>query len=233
MNSPELNELWRLILDKKGSEFSGKVNIHIKSVAWKMKHAAHHKLTSHRAFNEIINKSKNKIIDSVNFILDHNAYNSYIETSMIAEANAIACAQCVYSVQDILSYILCYVFNLNQFDGNKTLIKIAKDIPVENVKLEIHKLTGSHMFCYLKDFVNHTKHVSLVESSYTADFKDISQIQQGMMFGAFSFFYRSPDGFKSREHKSKWYKEFLNDIDFIENSYLSIIRETNSYLKII
>jgi len=50
-----------------------------------------------------------------------------------------------------------------------------------------------------------------------------------MKFEAFS--YTSSGSSKQRKHKSKWYKPFLDDIEFIENAYVSIGKEINKYLQ--
>ena len=228
MDRWDLNELRQLILEKLGPTLLDNVAIHINSVAWKMQLATYHKFVSHHAFDKIIENSEYKIIDSVKLLFDPNTNGTFSEARIIAEANAIACAQSMYSVQDLLSYVVFYIFNLTNYDGKKTLTDIYTYIPSKKVKSQIQSLTGSHRFLYLKDFVNQTKHVSLVESAFNADFKDITNIQQGMKFEAFSYI---PGSSKPRKHKSKWYKEFLMDIEIIEKAYVSIGKEINDYLK--
>jgi len=148
---------------------------------------------------------------------------------LVAEANLIACAQSMHSVSDILAYVILHSLKIYDIDeGDLSLNLIQNQLEASTLKDEIIKLLGLKEFCYLKDFVNTTKHISIVFSGYNANIEHVSKQEHGLKFNSFS--YQAPKSSKIRNYPEKWHSVFLEELKKLSFQYVKIGQEINRYL---
>lgn len=221
-----LEELRNLIKEKYGDQQLEKASPHINSVDRKIKIASYHYHTCKMAFDNLFDDAEDEGIQALDLILSSEASKFY-EAQLVAEANIIACAQSMHSVSDILPHVILHSLNINGKD-DLTLRSVQKHLKDGELKNKIIKLLGQKEFCYLKDFVNTTKHFSLVFSPYKANLEDLKKQEHGLKFNDFS--YQTPNGSKPRKHPEKWHGIFLEELKKLTVHYVNIGQEINSYL---
>jgi len=86
----------------------------------------------------------------------------------------------------------------------------------------ITRFLGLKEFRYLQDFVNTTKHISLVSSSYSVDTTDNGSPGHGVKFKKFKY--------KNRNHNEKWGHIFLEEQKTISLEYIKIGQLLNNSL---
>lgn len=143
---------------------------------------------------------------------------------MVAEANIIACAQNTHSASDILSHVILHSLRLNNIDEQRiSLSEINKILPEGVLRYEITKLLGMKEYCYLKDFVNKTKHISLVFSEYSVDLQSADDDVHGIKFHSFDY--------NERTHLDKWAVDFVQELRTLSIAYVNIGEAINEAVR--
>jgi hypothetical protein len=128
-----------------------------------------------------------------------------------AEAHAIAAAQAMDSVPDILSQVLYLAFRLDlgrpMREGLRTAQSVTQAfeaVSLNSVSWGLKELVSSETFEYLHAFVNITKHRSLIDKHFRWSIEDPDDL--GLAIVAFR--YEERNG-KIKGWPSKTFKEFL------------------------
>lgn len=231
MSSWNLKELRDLIEEKYGKKQLEKARPHIDSVDWKIGIVSYHSYVSEAAFKGLFNNEESETIQAVKLILSSGEEASkFNEARVIAEANLIACAQSMHSVLDIFAHVIFHALKIEEMEEDEiTITAINKKLPEGALKTKITRLLGLRGFNYLKDFVNTTKHISLIFSSYNVNLEDLSEQEHGLKLNSFS--YQVPNSTKTRKHPEKWSNKFLNELKFISLEYVNIGQEINNVFK--
>jgi len=224
-----LKELRNLIEEKYGNHQLEKANPHINSVDWKIRISSYHSYASTEAFKSLFAEHENEAIQAVKFILSSGEEaTKFYEARLIAEANLIACAQSMHSVSDIFAYVIIHSLKIDGIcNKDITLKTVHKHLEASALKDEIIKLLGLREFCYLKDFVNTTKHISLIFSGYNANLEDLDKEEHGLKLSEFSYEFKRSE---VREYSEKWHDEFLKELNNLSFQYVEIGKEINNYL---
>ena len=226
----DLEELRNLVKHTRDEDQLAKIKPHLDNVAWKISISNYHHYTSKNAFDSFFNDSENNALQA--FKLLFGASESSIKfdrARLVAEANAIACAQHMHSISDVLAHTIYHSLKSLDLDENDvSLVTISRSIDNGPLKDEIVKLLGCREFCYIKDFVNTTKHHSLVFSEYSVNLENLGKEEHGMKFKSFSYTPRESD--KAREHKEKTHYQILNELEKLVFRYTSIGKELNKYV---
>jgi hypothetical protein len=166
MSTWNLQELRTLIKNVHGDEQLSKASSHISSVDWKLRFASYHSYTASNAFVSVFDTEEDEPVSVIKMVLSTGEEaTKYHEAKFIYEANVIACAQAMHSVADIVSHVILDALNIDGLDENYLDLKtIQKHVSNVKLKEKIVRVLGLTSFRYLQDFVNTTKHVSLVES---------------------------------------------------------------------
>jgi len=130
----------------------------------------------------------------------------------MVEANVVACLQSMHAISDILSHVIYFSLNM----GSDSDLKLSpRKISLHNVKDKIsnkpdysklfsliEQFTNHQDYRYLVDIVNHSKHRSIVGTSFTVDISGESGRPHGLEFVAFSY--------EQRNHYKRWIDDYLN-----------------------
>jgi len=225
MTSWNLEELRRIVKEKHGDNQLKVLQPHIYSVDWKIRIATYHSHVFGETFSPFFPEQESGAIKAVKLLLSSGEEASeFHESKLIAEANIIACAQSTHSVSDILSYVIIHSLRLNDIDEQRISIsEINKQLPSGGLKTEITNLLGLREYRYLQDFVNTTKHISLVFSRYSVDLQSEDDNAHGIKFKSFTY--------KDREHPEKWAVEFAKELRNISIVYVQIGRAINDAVR--
>jgi len=221
MTSWDLQELGELVRTKYGEAQLSLLQPHLNSVDRKIRIASYHSYAYSQVFIECFKPEHDERLQAVRLILSNGEEaNKFREAELVAEANVIACAQNTHSVSDILSYVIVHARKIDvTSDDRMTLSEVGKTLPPGALKDKITRLIGTTTFRYLQDFVNTTKHVSLVFSQYKVDLESTSDKDHGLKLAAFSY--------KQRSYPAKWSVDFLKELRDISVAYVEIGRELN------
>jgi hypothetical protein len=221
-----LKELRALVREKHGDAQVAALEPHLASVDWKIRIAAYHVYTFNEAFAPFFAAPIDGRIAAVKMILSNGEEALQArEAKLAGEANVIACAQSTHSASDILGYVITHSLNLKLEDGKKHELPLA----VVNKRLsgefkdKVTRLLGLQEFRYLQDFVNTTKHVSLVFSNYTVKLEPDAEVDHGLKFKSFRC--------RSRTHPEKWARQFICELQAVAREYVQIGRALNDALR--
>lgn len=225
MTSWNLEELRTLVKDKYGDDQRRVLNPHMESVDWKLRIAAYHSYAFSETFAPFFSGAGSPEIKAVNLILSTGEEASrFRDAKLIAESNIIACAQSTHSVSDILSHVIVHALKIDSIDVNRASIgEVKKWLPNGVLREKITELLNSQEYIYLKDFVNTTKHISLVFSSYDVDLKPNSDKSHGIKFKAFEY--------RNRRHEGKWAEDFVKELRKLSMEYVRIGKALNCALR--
>ncbi len=152
----------------------------------------------------------------------------------MVEANIVACLQSLHAISDILSHVIYFSLNMDSKVDLKLSPRYVSLHNVENkisIKSEYSKLSSlieqliSHQdYRYLVDIVNHSKHRSVVGTSFTVDGSGESERHYGLEFVSFSY--------EGRNHPKKWIDDYLsNEYARQDPLTLEIGNEVNALVK--
>ncbi len=210
-----LDTLREVVREKLGDEQYDKVNFLINSFAWKLEIAKYHEETASKVFENYTFSNALR--------LNPGTINSTIELDklkLISEANTIAFAQSIYSSSDLLANLIVTATN-TEVDRDIKLSEIQKKLGPNNpMKTKIAELLGFIEYKYLKDFVNKTKHISLIESNYIAY---LQENNHGMEFNGFIY--------NDQEYPQKNYKKIVDELYKIEQQLIKILQALELFLK--
>ncbi|HEC77451.1 MAG TPA: hypothetical protein ENI33_09410 [Thermoplasmatales archaeon] len=125
------------------------------------------------------------------------SFNSqeWINAEIVSEANAIAMAQSLHSMADIMSQVVYrIILNSGLNEQNITFYKVKKkleersstDISLLPIKDAMEDLWRNNSFQYIASFVNTVKHRSIVDTKYTFELKQ-GRYRQGIKFKKFNY----------------------------------------------
>ena len=189
MTSWNLQELRTLVQDKHGDNQLAILKPHLDSVDWKLRIASFHSYAYSETFSSFFDEAIDGRVAAIGFILSNGEEaDRFREAKLVAEANIIVCAQSTHSVSDILSYVIVHALKLGGVDEQRmTLSEINSALPSGILQDRVRGLLGRKEYRYLLDFVNKTKHVSLVFSQYSVNLISQNCNDHGLKFGSFSY----------------------------------------------
>lgn len=222
-------ELARRLLDSADFSALGRC---ISSVSWKLAVAEYHVCQA----LEAIPKSLPDVVDqrhaAAEFALldmmGAREAEPFARAQFICEAHAIAAAQSLHSVPDILSHIVYLSLGPGPGQGplpvdQRHLYKVLKI--VENSKVApkvadaLSRLAASEAFRYLRAYVNTTKHVSLLDRAFGVTLRQVEPERYGLTILSFRYEFRGI----VEEWPSKWMDDFLRDsVSFVSGSAIEI-----------
>ncbi len=242
----EFSTLKELILNRYGEENATSFIEAAQSIAWKLNMHNYHASESLRVLKEAIFNSEaispdtNESVAAVKAIFLSGMGDKRAPPLNIArfeaEAHMIAAAQSLHSSADIISCTIYWAFDFTHQKGSpkiehlnlrnisKYLTNIPLFIEMDNAIKSFLKLPE---FMYLSAFVNTTKHHSLVEIQYMANFDQTEGPPQGIRIKPFQ--YKDYSG-TTLSFDKKWGSTFLfKDGLIIIEGLLNIGNEISNY----
>ncbi len=150
------------------------------------------------------------------------------DTHVASEAHVIAAAQALHSMADILGQIinqvvLCGALLEEKVTLYTVLCELNKKAIAPNILTKVMKFKKSTEFEYINAFVNTTKHRSVLDTSYHAEYGINKRNDQGILFKSFIY--------KGKKFPTTWAKDIVGpyrdkifkDISDIGNSINSFI----------
>ena len=145
------------------------------------------------------------------------------EQRHIYEANIIAAAQSTHSVSDIIAHAIYDCLNMSGVDQYEMNLKSVKSkLPKSELKDEVVSFLGRADFRYLQDFVNTTKHISLVKTRSNVDLTK-TPYEYEINVDEFSC--------RGRSHQSKLGSVFLEEMSYLALHYINLGNAITEHLK--
>lgn len=142
---------------------------------------------------------------------DLNERNEWHICRKKAEANIVGCLQSMHATSDILGHVIYYALNMNQnsllrlSDMKISIYSVSKKISsvpkYSDLSDCVNKLTTHTDFRYLSDIVNHSKHRSVIGTSFTVNVHEDSGRPHGIEFHSFNY--------NDRNHNRRWVDTYL------------------------
>jgi hypothetical protein len=198
---------------------------HIDSVDWKIRIASFHAYSARRAFDQLFDADEGDVSIVFAKMFSGGAERiPFLDAKIAYEAHVIACAQAMHSVADLLARVVAIAINVTPLsDGDVTFDTIKTNIPAGPLKDSITRLRGLKEFRYMRDFVNQSKHISLVASGYSIDLTGKASRAHGVRFDSFSV--------GNTTHPDKWGEDFLLELLEVAKNYVAIGRQVNEMLE--
>lgn len=204
------------------------------SLMWKLNIARYHVDKSKEAINTLLGKPEEANPGEIIGLIFEQAAGSekgkeFFEMQFASEANLIACAQSLHSMADILGQSIYITLDLdtslqkpiNQKRRYLSVInyEMKKVGLVPSLTTKIDKLLLSQEFVYLSDYVNVTKHRTLVRTAYSVSFEE--EAAHGLKISTFTY--------EGRVHDARWSNDFLdNDVSGIIKMIVEVGVEMNN-----
>ena len=147
------------------------------------------------------------------FTLNSDEGEPFAEALLMTEAHAIAAAQALRSVIDILADVIYIALRLSEIkaipERNRSLLRVAKLVRHvdENLSTDLEAVQTSDVFRYLSAYVNTTKHRRLVDHHFTWEFEDSRRF--GLRFLPFRYEFAEND---VAIFPSKWTDDFIESL---------------------
>ena len=201
------------------------ISPHIDSVDWKIRIASFHAYSARHAFDQVLGGDQRDLSMVFARMFSTGAErNTFMDAKIAYEAHVIACAQAMHSVADILARVVAIALSIPlPSSGGVTFDTIKAAIPPGPLKDSVTGLRGLKPFCYMRDFVNQTKHVSLVFSAYTLDLTGEDSRAHGLRFNSFSA--------GKSNHPQKWGEDILQELAEVAKNYVAVGRQLNAFLE--
>lgn len=132
------------------------------------------------------------------------------EVSGQVQANIVACTQSLHAMADTFGHVVYYALNLEGDPSSRlsprdiTIFRVIKSIAkfsdADEVRAELSSIVEEGSFQYLSDLVNHSKHRSLIGTSFT-----INMTGDGRAHG----FAIKEFNYEGRSHSSRWVDDFI------------------------
>lgn len=143
-----------------------------------------------------------------------------------AEAHLVACMQSMHALSDTLGHVVYFSLGMNLsahevLDARKISIHavhalLKAETTTQYLKGLVNQLIEPTSYQYLSDLVNHSKHRSIVGTSFTVESDQSSGRLYGLEFIAFS--YEGKEGV--RNHDSRWADSFI-EVEYARQSALA------------
>ena len=222
----DIQRLRELVKHIYGARQLEAISPHIDSIEWKIRIAGFHAYSARRAFDEVFDANERDLSIILARMLSRGQGRiAFMDAKIGYEAHVIAYAQAMHSVADILARVVAIALNISppSSDDDVTFDTLKAAIPPGPLKDSITRLRGLTQFRYMRDFVNQTKHVSLVFSAYSIDLTGNDSRAHGLRFNAFSI--------GSTMHPHKWGEDFLLDLLEVAKNYVAVGRQLNEFLE--
>lgn len=233
-----MKALIEFVDEKQGQPQGMSVSAVLTSLMWKLNIARYHAEESKQAINKLFGNPKDVgIVEVVDLIFEQTSGSergkAFSNMQFVSEANLIACAQSLHSMADIFGQVVYFCLDLNNVlpkpitQRKQSLSVINKTMKENAIAPSITKLIEvflkSQEFRYLTDYVNVTKHRSLIPARYTVSF--VQEAQHGLQISRFSY--------EGRNYDVKWSDDFLNqDVITVQKMIIEIGCEINKYFVI-
>jgi hypothetical protein len=157
---------------------------------------------------------------------------SFAEAVSMTEAHAIAAAQALHSVIDILVDVIYIALRLNEMkaipERYRTLQRVARLVkPInEQLSADLEAVRTSDDFRYLSAYVNTTKHRRLIDHHFTWEIDDSRRF--GLQFVPFRYEFSVDD---VATFPSKWTDDFLREsLAFVSDAVTTIGQKLEALL---
>lgn len=200
------------------------------SVRWKFLLCQYHVAESNRILSEPFTWDEDRqVAEAVGKILMQaagtNEGREFAKASFCAEAHAIAFAQSLHSTADTLAQILCISLRLSLKKRNlhSAVQYLCGNGIAHRVAVAATTFQNSDEFRYLRAYVNTTKHISLVPSSYSVGLIP-GQERHGLKVAAFDY--------DRRHWPEKWISDFMGaDFEKLSSLFGAIGTELNEHIR--
>ncbi|MGE8189809.1 hypothetical protein [Pseudomonas sp. NPDC086278] len=124
---------------------------------------------------------------------DAEASSEFRWASFQAAAHITACVQSMHTVADMLAHTLYYAYGMNldkekAVDAHRVGIRtVSQRLPEGKVKDQLKLLVEHESFVYLSALTNHSKHRSMVKTSYSLDVTGEAATSHGLKFSGFEY----------------------------------------------
>ena len=186
----------------------------LESVVNRKRYARYH----FQEFNKLLSEYLANKTDELSLIQlvmggDEDERGDFDDCRLRAEANIMGCMQSMHSVADILGHVIYYSLNMNNCPSMKlkaryvsiynVFNKLKGSAQYDDLYKKIAILINNANYQYLADVVNHSKHRSIVGTSFTVDTQDGADRLHGFRFLAFEY--------QGRIYPERWVDNFLED----------------------
>jgi hypothetical protein len=127
--------------------------------------------------------------------VNHEEYGEFYTRQKQAEAHVIACMQSMHALSDTLGHVIYFATGQNR-DVNTCLdpksisiysiqAGLERDPTITEMRCLTKELTDHPDYQYLSDFVNHSKHRSVIGTSFTISLVETADKPYGLELKAF------------------------------------------------
>lgn len=206
------------------------------SLMWKLNVARYHADESKEAIKKLLGNPKEvdpaEIVDLIFEQANGSEKgNEFFKMQFASEAHLIACAQALHSMGDIFGQVVYLSLDLDNLlakpiPPRKQYLGVINDFMKKEgvapcITERIEELLVCDEYCYLRDFVNVTKHISLVPARYSVAFGQ--EAVHGLQISRFSH--------NGNNYDTKWSDDFLDkDVNSIQKRFVEAGIVVNDYL---
>ncbi|RII31239.1 MAG: hypothetical protein CXR30_00015 [Geobacter sp.] len=204
------------------------------SLMWKLNIVRYHSDKSKEAISDLQEIDPTEIIGLIfEQATGSEKGKEFFKMQFASEANLIACAQSLHSMSDILGQVVYVSLNLDKalpkpINQRRRYLGVINDemkkaALAPELTAKIDKFLSSKQFVFVSDYVNVTKHRSLVPAAYSVSFAEKSL--HGLKLSAFRY--------DEREYEATWSNDFLDsDVKSLLEMIVEIGNEINKFLGI-
>ena len=213
------------------------LSTYLNSVHWKLEIAAYHVSEALASIPRVLPKDEPNRQAAFRLhwamMSGHDEGRAMGTAQRETEAHAIAAAQAIHSVADILAQALYLAFRLDTIKPMRasertvnSVLRALREASIISVSRGVEKLLSSEMFKYLRAFANTTKHRTLIK--YAFQWSVVNSDDFGLAISAFRYEDRNGG---VEVWPSKTVKEFLEDSwSFMAAAVDAIIKTSESQL---
>ena len=231
-----MKALFEFVENKYGKTQGALLSDALFSLMWKLNIVRYHIDKSKETVSSLLGKPEEvDPSDIIGLIFEQAAGSEkgkeFFKMQFASEANLIACAQSLHSMADILGQAIYITFNLDNalpkpIDQRRRYLAVINDemkkgALVPSLTKKVDELITANEFKYLKDYVNVTKHRSLVPAAYSVSFETESEASHGLKISAFTY--------EDRTYDAKWSNDLLDkDVGYLLEMIVKIGIEMNN-----
>lgn len=197
-------------------------NLHraVSSVGWKLAVAEFHAAEALTAIPNALPDVSDKRREAAGLALLHMSGSDeakpFSDAQFICEAHAIAAAQSLHSVTDIVSNVVYlslglgsagYALAVDRRNLHSVQRTVEKSGVAPTVATALARMSASEAFRYLRAYVNTTKHVSLVDRAFGVTIGTTQPERYGLTILPFQYEIRGV----VEKWPSKWMEDFLHE----------------------
>lgn len=169
----------------------------IQSIIDRKLYARYHYQEFERLLTELLRGNEDQVSLYNLVLVSEEEWIEFNHCRKMVEANVVACLQSLHAISDILSHVIYFSLNM---DSEVDLKLSPRYVSLHNVKNKIsikseysrlssliEQLISHQDYRYLVDIVNHSKHRSVVGTSFTLDDSVESERHYGLELVSFSY----------------------------------------------